>query len=94
MHAYVHFIEYIVENAHLSFLIIPPQPITSDDHLIIQGSGHILQIKATQISDTGRYGCVASNIAGEDELEFDVNIQGIALTIYGCIYKDQSSPTW
>lgn len=28
------------------------------------------------MSDTGRYTCVASNIAGEDELEFDVNIQG------------------
>ncbi|XP_034265503.1 hemicentin-1 isoform X1 [Pantherophis guttatus] len=51
------------------------QPITSDDHLTIQGGGRILQIKATQISDTGRYSCVASNIAGEDELEFDVSIQ-------------------
>ncbi|XP_053098888.1 hemicentin-1 isoform X3 [Hemicordylus capensis] len=51
------------------------QPITSDDHIIIQARGRILQIKAAQISDTGRYSCVASNIAGEDELEFDVNIQ-------------------
>ncbi|XP_039213555.1 hemicentin-1 isoform X2 [Crotalus tigris] len=51
------------------------QLITSDDHLTIQGGGRILQIKATQISDTGRYSCVASNLAGEDELEFDVNIQ-------------------
>lgn len=81
---------YIIENSHVSFWIIPSQPITSDDHLTIQGGGRILQIRATQISDTGRYSCVASNIAGEDELEFDVSIQGIALTIY----KDQSSPTW
>ncbi|XP_026558988.1 hemicentin-1 [Pseudonaja textilis] len=51
------------------------QPLTSDDHLTIQGGGRILQIKATEISDTGRYSCVASNIAGEDELEFDVSIQ-------------------
>ncbi|XP_060630493.2 hemicentin-1 isoform X1 [Anolis sagrei] len=51
------------------------QPIISDDHITIQASGHILQIKAAQISDTGRYSCIASNIAGEDELEFDVNIQ-------------------
>jgi len=28
------------------------------------------------VSDTGRYTCVAHNIAGEDEIEFDVNIQG------------------
>ncbi|XP_063154493.1 hemicentin-1 [Candoia aspera] len=51
------------------------QHITSDDHLTIQGGGRILRIMATQISDTGRYSCVASNIAGEDELEFDVSIQ-------------------
>uniref|UniRef100_A0A8D2NA96 Hemicentin 1 n=1 Tax=Zonotrichia albicollis TaxID=44394 RepID=A0A8D2NA96_ZONAL len=37
--------------------------------------GHTLHIKEAQVSDTGRYACLASNIAGEDELEFDVNIQ-------------------
>ncbi|XP_077188775.1 hemicentin-1 isoform X2 [Paroedura picta] len=51
------------------------QPVTSDNHITIQAGGRILQIKAAQISDTGRYSCVASNIAGEDELEFDVSIQ-------------------
>uniref|UniRef100_A0A665VT70 Hemicentin-1 n=1 Tax=Echeneis naucrates TaxID=173247 RepID=A0A665VT70_ECHNA len=28
-----------------------------------------------QVSDTGRYTCIATNIAGEDEKDFDVNIQ-------------------
>ncbi|XP_060132638.1 hemicentin-1 isoform X1 [Zootoca vivipara] len=51
------------------------QPIASDDHITIQASGRVLQIKSAQISDTGRYSCIASNIAGEDELEFDVSIQ-------------------
>ncbi|XP_010080185.1 PREDICTED: hemicentin-1-like, partial [Pterocles gutturalis] len=51
------------------------QPLKPDDHVIIQASGRTLQIKEAQVSDTGRYTCLASNIAGEDEVEFDVNIQ-------------------
>uniref|UniRef100_A0A663M826 Hemicentin 1 n=1 Tax=Athene cunicularia TaxID=194338 RepID=A0A663M826_ATHCN len=51
------------------------QPLKPDDHVIIQVSGRTLQIKEAQVSDTGRYTCLASNIAGEDEVEFDVNIQ-------------------
>ncbi|XP_009708115.1 PREDICTED: hemicentin-1-like, partial [Cariama cristata] len=50
-------------------------PLKPDDHVIIQASGRTLQIKEAQVSDTGRYTCLASNIAGEDEVEFDVNIQ-------------------
>ncbi|XP_019412229.1 PREDICTED: hemicentin-1 isoform X1 [Crocodylus porosus] len=51
------------------------QPLTPDAHITIQAGGRSLQIKEAQVSDTGRYTCVASNIAGEDEMEFDVNIQ-------------------
>ncbi|XP_075792870.1 hemicentin-1 isoform X2 [Pelodiscus sinensis] len=51
------------------------QPIKPDAHVTIQPSGRTLRIKEAQLSDTGRYTCVASNIAGEDEMEFDVNIQ-------------------
>uniref|UniRef100_A0A8C9N9E0 Hemicentin-1 n=1 Tax=Serinus canaria TaxID=9135 RepID=A0A8C9N9E0_SERCA len=51
------------------------QPLQADEHVLIQSSGHTLHIKEAQVSDTGRYTCLASNIAGEDELEFDVNIQ-------------------
>ncbi|OXB56883.1 hypothetical protein ASZ78_013391 [Callipepla squamata] len=50
-------------------------PLKLDDRVIIQASGHTLQITEAQVSDTGRYTCLASNIAGEDELEFDINIQ-------------------
>lgn len=42
----------------------------------ITASSRIVQIKHAQVSDTGRYTCVATNIAGEDEKDFDVNIQG------------------
>uniref|UniRef100_A0A674IMN9 Hemicentin-1 n=1 Tax=Terrapene triunguis TaxID=2587831 RepID=A0A674IMN9_9SAUR len=51
------------------------QPIKPDAHVTIQASGRTLQIKEAQVSDTGRYACLASNVAGEDEIEFDVNIQ-------------------
>ncbi|NWT15620.1 HMCN1 protein, partial [Vireo altiloquus] len=50
-------------------------PLQGDEHVLIQGSGRTLHIREAQVSDTGRYTCLASNIAGEDELEFDVNIQ-------------------
>lgn len=42
----------------------------------ITASGRIVQVKHAQVSDTGRYSCVATNIAGEDEKDFDVNVQG------------------
>lgn len=72
----------------LTLIIIESQPLKSDDHVNIAASGHTLQIKEAQISDTGRYTCVASNIAGEDELDFDVNIQGNTnvLIVYHLIY--------
>ncbi|XP_045905935.1 hemicentin-1 [Micropterus dolomieu] len=51
------------------------QILQADDHVSITANGRIVQIKHAQVSDTGRYTCVATNIAGEDEKDFDVNIQ-------------------
>ncbi|KAI7799480.1 hemicentin-1 isoform X1 [Triplophysa rosa] len=51
------------------------QMLKGDGHIAITANGRIVQIKHTQVSDTGRYTCVATNIAGEDEKDFDVNIQ-------------------
>uniref|UniRef100_A0A8C6DPR2 Hemicentin-1 n=1 Tax=Moschus moschiferus TaxID=68415 RepID=A0A8C6DPR2_MOSMO len=65
---------YAIPSASLSWYK-DGQPLKSDDHVTIAASGHTLRIKEAQISDTGRYTCVASNVAGEDELDFDVNIQ-------------------
>uniref|UniRef100_A0A3Q3K3Y4 Hemicentin 1 n=1 Tax=Monopterus albus TaxID=43700 RepID=A0A3Q3K3Y4_MONAL len=51
------------------------QILQADGHVSITANGRIVQIKHAQVSDTGRYTCVATNIAGEDEKDFDVNIQ-------------------
>uniref|UniRef100_A0A3Q3ALP3 Hemicentin 1 n=1 Tax=Kryptolebias marmoratus TaxID=37003 RepID=A0A3Q3ALP3_KRYMA len=51
------------------------QVLQADDHVSITANGRIVQIKHAQVSDTGRYTCVATNVAGEDEKDFDVNIQ-------------------
>uniref|UniRef100_A0A3P9M5Z2 Hemicentin 1 n=1 Tax=Oryzias latipes TaxID=8090 RepID=A0A3P9M5Z2_ORYLA len=53
------------------------QILRADDHVSITANGRIVQIKHAQVSDTGRYTCVATNVAGEDEKDFDVNIQVI-----------------
>ncbi|XP_076872442.1 hemicentin-1 isoform X2 [Brachyhypopomus gauderio] len=51
------------------------QLLNPDGRVTVTANGRIVQIKQAQVSDTGRYTCVASNIAGEDEKDFDVNIQ-------------------
>ncbi|CAB1323870.1 unnamed protein product, partial [Coregonus sp. 'balchen'] len=49
--------------------------IKVNNTLTLESNGRIVRIKHAQVSDTGRYTCVATNIAGEDEKDFDVNIQ-------------------
>lgn len=58
------------------FVFLSSQILQVDDHVSIRASGHIVQVKHVQVSDTGRYTCVATNVAGEDEKDFDVNVQG------------------
>ncbi|KAM3620522.1 uncharacterized protein V6R79_024924 [Siganus canaliculatus] len=51
------------------------QALAEDDHVTITANGRIVQVKHAQVSDTGRFTCVATNVAGEDEKDFDVNVQ-------------------
>ncbi|XP_073909095.1 hemicentin-2 isoform X2 [Castor canadensis] len=51
------------------------RPVTPNQHLHILGEGRLLQIQPTQVSDSGRYLCVATNVAGEDDQDFNVLIQ-------------------
>ncbi|KAM5147900.1 hemicentin-1 [Mantella aurantiaca] len=49
------------------------QPLDPKSLLTINGNK--LYLDNADLSDTGRYTCLASNVAGEDELDFDVIIQ-------------------
>lgn len=50
--------------------------MTPNQRLRLLGEGRLLQIQPTQVSDSGRYLCVAGNVAGEDDQDFSVLIQG------------------
>lgn len=87
---YAAFLENVLRNKHTcfaalgsSFLISLPltplsssQPVTPSPRLHVLGEGRLLQIQPTQVSDSGRYLCVATNVAGEDDQDFNVLIQG------------------
>ncbi|KAM5299409.1 LOW QUALITY PROTEIN: hemicentin-2 [Ctenodactylus gundi] len=51
------------------------QPVTPSQRLRVLGEGRLLQIQPTQVADSGRYLCVATNVAGEDDQDFSVLIQ-------------------
>ncbi|XP_076984267.1 hemicentin-2 [Tamandua tetradactyla] len=51
------------------------QPVAPNQRLRLLGDGQLLQIQPTQMSDSGRYLCVATNVAGEDDQDFHVLIQ-------------------
>ncbi|XP_012784766.2 hemicentin-2 [Ochotona princeps] len=51
------------------------QPVTPNQRLHLLAEGRLLQIQPTQVSDSGRYLCVATNVAGEDDQDFNVLIQ-------------------
>ncbi|XP_069093155.1 hemicentin-2 isoform X1 [Pleurodeles waltl] len=51
------------------------QLLESKGHLQILNDGHVLRMQPTRVSDSGHYTCVAANMAGQDERDFDVSIQ-------------------
>ncbi|ELV11784.1 Hemicentin-2 [Tupaia chinensis] len=54
---------------------VPPPTISWYKDGQVLGEGRLLQIRPTQVSDSGRYLCVATNVAGEDDQDFNVLIQ-------------------
>ncbi|KAJ0032742.1 hypothetical protein NQD34_002823 [Periophthalmus magnuspinnatus] len=50
------------------------QPIRAEATRRILSNGRILQVLTAQVSDTGRYVCVAENVAGSAEKSFNLNV--------------------
>lgn len=38
--------------------------------------GRLLRIRGAQVADTGRYTCIAVNVAGQADSKYDVNVHG------------------
>uniref|UniRef100_A0A5F8HA67 Hemicentin-2 n=1 Tax=Monodelphis domestica TaxID=13616 RepID=A0A5F8HA67_MONDO len=51
------------------------QLVSPDNRLHLLADGRLLQINPTKAWDSGRYLCVATNVAGEDDKDFNVLVQ-------------------
>ena len=54
----------------------------ADGHLNMFDLGRKLQINNAGVDDSARYSCVARNLAGESEKNFDVNVLGGFCSVY------------
>lgn len=52
------------------------QPLLNGRGVEILNEGHLLRLKKTQVSDTGRYVCIAVNVAGLTDRKYDLNVHG------------------
>lgn len=53
------------------------QPLANERGVEILNEGHSrLRLKSAQVSDTGRYVCVAVNMAGLTDKKYDLSVHG------------------
>ena len=50
------------------------RPLTKGRGMEIMGEGRGVQLKNVHVSDTGRYVCVAMNIAGMTDRKYDLSV--------------------
>ena len=50
------------------------RPLTKGRGMEIMDEGHVVQLKNVHVSDTGRYVCVAMNIAGMTDRKYDLSV--------------------
>lgn len=64
------------------------RPITGQQGAKVLNEGRLLQIKDAKVSDTGRYTCIAVNVAGQADSKYDISVHG---TNYNFLFDNQSS---
>lgn len=55
------------------------RPLGTGSGLQILSDGRLLRIRDAQVVHTGRYTCIAVNVAGQDESKHDVTVHGVCL---------------
>lgn len=53
------------------------RPITGQHGAKVLNEGRLLQIKDAKVSDTGRYTCIAVNVAGQADSRHDISVHGM-----------------
>lgn len=53
------------------------RPITGQHGAKVLNEGRLLQIKDAKVSDTGRYTCIAVNVAGQTDSKHDISVHGM-----------------
>lgn len=51
-------------------------PLKSEGSVRVLQQGRKIEIPGAATSDAGRYVCVATSVAGEEEIKYDVNVLG------------------
>ena len=59
------------------------EPVQETDRLKIINNNRQLEIDRARTSDTGLYTCIATNLAGQLERNFDLEVQGELLPFLG-----------
>lgn len=62
------------------------RPIAGQQRAVIQNEGRMLQIKDAKVSDTGRYTCIAVNVAGQADRKHDISVHGMRSLFFFCLY--------
>lgn len=66
-------------------------PLVSGKDVAILHDGHFLQLRNIQVLDTGRYVCVAANVAGLSDRKYDLNVHGECAKNGACITETKQA---